>query len=420
MDFFKGSKAQERPGFWILTSSLVISWLFSKSLTNAANLGLSFGIVGGIAYASYYLSFIVAGIIIYRLRTKGNFQSIHHFLESKFGKKSLLLFSVLIGFRLLNEVWSNTMVIGSYFGPSGSTPYFSSIVIFTLLTLIYALKGGMRSSLLTDLIQMIFFVILLSIILYSILPDAKMSASSIVHSGDWTMTGGINLLWVGLIQIFSYPFHDPVMTDRGFISDEKTTLKGFIWAAVIGGLSIILFSFVGIYGKVHDLTGQAPVEVAKLLGLGMTLVVNFIMITSAASTLDSTFNSFAKLWVLDLSSTNSYSISKGRLAMIFLVVIGTIPIFLGAEILSATTISGTMVLGLMPIFLFWNDNAPKASYYLSIIGGIVIGVLYTLNIDLHSPFIGKYADLLWVNILGSIMVLVLYFTPKYVSNYAKS
>ena len=58
--FFRASSANGKlPGFWLLTSSLVISWIFAKSITNAANLGLEFGMVGGVAYATYYLSFFV-------------------------------------------------------------------------------------------------------------------------------------------------------------------------------------------------------------------------------------------------------------------------------------------------------------------------------------------------------------------------
>ena len=68
-DFFQATrKDNHKPGLWLLTSSLVISWIFAKSITNAANLGLSYGIVGGVAYATYYLSFLFAGIIIFKLR----------------------------------------------------------------------------------------------------------------------------------------------------------------------------------------------------------------------------------------------------------------------------------------------------------------------------------------------------------------
>ncbi len=133
--FFRAAtRTGKTPGFWLLTSSLVISWIFAKSITVAADLGAAYGIVGGVAYAAYYGSFCVAGVVIYQLRTKGNFGSIHQFLASKYGRSALWLFSILIAIRLFNEIWSNTMVIGLYFGEAGSTPYYASIAVFTTLT----------------------------------------------------------------------------------------------------------------------------------------------------------------------------------------------------------------------------------------------------------------------------------------------
>ena len=161
--FFKAATQNRQPGMLLLTSSLVISWIFAKSITNAANLGMSYGLLGGLAYAGYYLSFLVCGLVLFNLRVKGKFQSIHQFLEQKFGRKALVLFSVLIAIRLFNEVWSNTMVIGSYFGESGSWPYYGAVLAFTGLTLAYAIKGGLRSSLFTDAIQMVLFGVILSI-----------------------------------------------------------------------------------------------------------------------------------------------------------------------------------------------------------------------------------------------------------------
>lgn len=412
-DFFRGSKAEKMPGFWMLTSSLVISWLFAKSITNAANLGLSFGMVGGVAYATYYLSFLVAGFVIYKMRVTGKVESIHGFLQSKFGKGAVVIFSLLIGIRLLNEVWSNTMVIGSYFGESGSSQYFLSIGVFTALTVAYTIKGGLRSSLLTDLIQMVLFGVLLFVILGLILPDRDWAISEFTASGEWTLATGGNLLLVALIQIFSYPFHDPVLTDRAFISDPRTTLKSFVAATFIGGICILLFSFVGIYGSMLGVEGQAAVEVGKLFGAGMMLMMNFIMVTSAASTLDSAFNSFSKLLVIDLNWFNMPTISIGRWVIVALAILGNIPILLGAEILSATTISGTMVIGLTPVFLFWKKQVPSISFYLSVGTGLVIGVLLAAGLYPESWHIstGKYADLLSANLLGITISMILFWVP---------
>jgi Na+/proline symporter len=412
--FFEAQTQEgSRPKLIVLTSSLVISWIFAKSITNAANLSLAFGIVGGVSYAVYYLSFWVAGVIIYQLRTKGGYLSLHHFLQSKYGQAAVYLFSLLVGFRLFNEVWSNTMVIGSYFGAVGSQGYYLAIIVFTGLTLAYTLKGGMSSSILTDAIQMLFFGGLLAIILAVILPGGGFSASDYIFSGEWKMSMGLNLFFVALIQIFSYPFHDAVLTDRGFLSDARTAYTSFLWAGVIGFLCIVLFSLVGVHARLLHLEGQAAVEVGKLLGVGMMLVLNFIMITSAASTLDSAFTSGSKLFVKDLGEKQSVTVSKGRWVMAAFALIGTLPVFLNPEILSATTISGTMVLGLAPVFIFWNRDMPPIAFHLSVGTGLLVGVIFALGYWPSSLtfFEGKYGDLLSVNIVGTVMSLILFFLP---------
>ena len=453
-EFFGGRKKDRAPSTVALISSLVISWLFAKSITNAANLGLAFGLVGGVAYAAYYLSFAVAGWVIYKMRTQGGFTSIHHFLETRFGKSAMILFSLLICFRLFNEVWSNTMVIGSYFGGVGDVAYYVAILVFTALTLAYSLKGGMSSSILTDVIQMAFFGILVTVILLAILPRVEYDLTPVLTSGEWTLATGGNLLLVAILQSFSYPFHDPVMTDRGFLSDPKSTLKAFLWAAPIGFVCIVLFSIVGIYGGIAGVEGQAPVEVAKLLGGPILLVMNFIMITSAASTLDSTFTSFSKLAVVDLgprpSATESgpsngikeqgskgsltqgegtveqlpplnldtgpaLNVRRGRMAMIAITILGTIPVFLNPAILSATTVSGAMVAGLAPVFCLWWVKAPPLSFWLSVGFGLLCGFLLVFGLwpNWLTVSTGKYADLLGVTLVEVLGCFGLYLAPVF-------
>lgn len=413
--FFKAEHKKKAPNTFMLMGSLVISWIFAKSITNAANLGLDYGIVGGVAYAAYYLSFTVAGIVIYKMRTQGRYTSIHHFLTSKFGKGAVAVFSILIAIRLFNEVWSNTMVIGSYFGDMGTSVYYWSILVFTVLTLAYVLKGGLSSSIFTDVLQMGLFSVLLIVILGVIFgPKTNFTISEAALSGIWSFEMGLNLLFAAVLQSLSYPFHDPVLTDRGFISSPKVTLKSFLLATVVGGICIILFSIIGVYAKASGMSGQAAVEVGKAFGVVLLLVINFIMITSAASTLDSTFSSFSKLVSIDLKLGNSLKV--GRWSMVLIAVLGTIPVFLDAEILSATTISGTMVIGLTPVFIFWKSKAPKLSFHLSVLCGIVFGFLLIFNLFPNQLIFttGKYADLLWINFWGIISCITLYFIPIWI------
>ncbi|WP_339660655.1 sodium:solute symporter [Croceibacter atlanticus] len=415
-EFFKATHRKKAPNVLMLTGSLIISWIFAKSITNAANLGLDYGIVGGVAYAGYYLSFAVAGLIIYKIRVKGGFSSIHEFLTTKFGKGAVALFSILICIRLFNEVWSNTIVIGTYFGDQGTQAYYWSILIFTALTLAYALKGGLSSSIFTDVIQMGLFAILLSVILGVIFTAEDFTIKDAATSGTWSLDLGLNLFFAALIQSFSYPFHDPVLTDRGFLSSPKVTRRSFIMASILGAICIIMFSIIGVYAQSEGFKGQAAVEVGKAFGVVILLVINFIMITSAASTLDSTFSSFSKLLAVDLNLGNT--LKFGRLAMIAVAILGTIPVFLDAEILSATTISGTMVIGLTPVFLFWNTKVPKLSFYLSVCCGLVFGFLLVFGWfpEALKFSTGKYADLLWINVWGILCCMMLYMLPKWIKN----
>ncbi|WP_020597225.1 sodium:solute symporter family transporter [Spirosoma panaciterrae] len=418
-EFFRGARNERTPNTLFLTSSLVISWLFAKSITNAANLGHSFGLVGGVAYAGYYLSFLVAGFVIVSMRNKGGYRSIHHFLESKFGASAVVVFTLLIMIRLYNEIWSNTIVIGSYFGAQGSTEYYVAIIVFTLLTLAYTLKGGMSSSIMTDVIQLSLFVVLLTVILGFILPQYGGSLKPFVSSGRWKLNQGVDLLLVALVQCFSYPFHDPVLTDRGFISDTRTTRRAYIRAAVIGSLCIIFFSFVGIFAKLNALTGEAPVAVARYFGVPMLLLMNLIMVTSASSTLDSAMASFSKLISIDLSRAVVPSVTRGRLAMIVLTILGTIPVFFDPAILSATTISGTLVLGLAPVFLCWNVRVPRLAFHLSVVGGVLLGGFLTFFPLPESWRLGngKYGSLLSVNLITTAFCFLAFagsalFQPK--------
>jgi solute:Na+ symporter, SSS family len=421
-DFFQGSNNNTEPNVFLLTSSLVICWLFAKSITNAIDLGFAYGIVGGFAYSGYYFSFLVAGIIIYKMRTQGGFLSIHQFLEQKYGIAAVRIFSILISFRLLNEIWSNTMIVGSYFGDTGTVSYYASIMVFTLLTLAYTIKGGMRSSIMTDVIQMILFVLLLVIVLGLSFPAYQNSTVLILSSGEWKMSSGLNLFFVAIIQVFSYPWHDPIMTDRGFISSPSTTLKSFIWATVIGIICIIIASLIGVIGNLTGVESPPAMGVAKMVGVPALLALNLIMVTSAASTIDSTFTSAAKLVHIDILKSKNLTVSKARLTMAILAIVGTTPIFFNPEILSATTVSGTMVLGLAPVFLFWKWDAPKSSYMLSILMGIVSGIilLFLPIPDYLLLTSGKYADLLFVNIIATILCFLGFLIPFYIKKYGNN
>jgi Na+/proline symporter len=418
--FFKGLDERGRPtSGWALTMSIFISWIFAKSVTNAANLGAAYGIVGGLAYASYWLSIPVAGLVIYRLRTREGATGLVPFLIGKYGRLAALAFSAAILVRLFNEVWSNTAVVGGYYGEPGSAGFVVAALGFTAAVLFYSLKGGLRSSIFTDAIQAVVFVLFLGIVLAYVLPMHPSAA--LVTDGSFTLAGGVDLLLVALLQVLSYPFHDPVLTDRGFLTEEKTMLKAFIVAGVLGFVAILAFSLVGVHARLEGIAGggNVPAAVARGLGFAGFFAMVAVMVSSAASTLDSTFASLSKSVAQELPllagrvpPANARKI--GLIAMIAFAVVGNLPMIAGTDILKATTISGTMVIGLAPVFLFsrFVDYSPL-SFHLAFWSGLVLGVLLALGLIPPAWAIGdgKYALLLGSNLYGLLICTAGFFLP---------
>jgi SSS family solute:Na+ symporter len=197
-------------------------------------------------------------------------------------------------------------------------------------------------------------------------------------------------------------------------------VKGFVLAGLVSGGFILLFSLVGLFARAKGLSGPASVAVPGAFGLPMLLVFNAIMLTSAGSTLDSTFASSAKLgardWANDYAPPTDAHAARGRWLMVAIALFGNLPLFgiylgdqIGPAIIAATTISGTMVMGLAPIFLLsWIGSAGRLSFHLAFWPGLIFGVVLTVEGATGMAILpeafdvgtGKYADDLGVNLYG--------------------
>lgn len=384
--FFDGrTDAGRAPGVWMVAMSAAITWVFAKSIANASDLAFGYGLTGGIGYTIYYLSFVVAGIAIYLLRTRGGYRSLPQFLIARYGTAAAKLFMILVTFRLFNEVWSNTKVMSLYFGTEGSNAYWIAVVLITAFTVAYAWRGGMRASLTTDRVHIFLAFGLLALVLSVLTPG--LASKGIPSVAQATHDSGITFCLLALVQVFSYPFHDPVLTDRGFLNRPKQALQSFLIAAILSGGFIFLFSVIGLYGLAFGLGKPASVTVPAAFGLSMLMVFNAIMLMTGGSTIDSTFTSIAKLagrdWrghALDASARN---VTTGRVAIVTVAIVGNLPLLsiylgdkVGPAIIAATTISGTMVMGLAPIFLLsWIGFAGALSFHLAFWPGVAIGVI---------------------------------------------
>ncbi len=410
--FFKGlSAAGLQPGLLSLTFSQVTTWIFARSLLNAAILGFYYGIWGSIAYACYYFSFLTGGRIVDSLRFEHGFESVQDFLRARFGAWGTSCYNFVIGVRLISEIFANLLVIGILFGVAGSQAYILTILAFAGITLIYSMIGGLRASLRTDVFQMVIFLGTLLMLI------ALVAGNGSVHLADlWFKPFNFNdpgpiLIVVALLQVWSYPMHDPVMMDRGFLADRRTTRASFIHACWISFLCILAFGCLGVLAGANALAGEQMNEtLMRLLGSVPMLAFNACLVISAMSTLDSTLSSSAKLVAADMG-VMKMTLRNGRSVMAIFMLLGLFLVFSGnKDLFSAVAVSGTASMYLTPVVLFslWGrrTDIPAWSYVGSFVLAMSGAALYFTESSGYSAWLGdihKYTKLLYI----CIVILVL-------------
>ncbi len=403
--FFKGLSATgAQPGLLTLVFSQVTTWIFARSLLNAAILGFYYGIWGTLAYAFYYFSFLTGGRIVDHLRFEQGFNSVQAFLFARFGRAGTSCYNFVVGVRLISEVFANLLVIGILFGEAGSQTYTLVILAFAAVTLFYSMLGGLHASLRTDLFQMVLFLGTLAMLLVMVIGSQTIALGDLWSVSFDASEPGPVLMIVALLQVWSYPMHDPVMMDRGFLADRETTRRSFLHACWISFICILLFGCLGVLAGANAVGGEAlNATLERLLGEVPMLVFSSCLIISAMSTLDSTLSSSAKLIAYDMGMVKT-TLRNGRLVMVAFMLLGLFLLFLGnKDLFSAVAVSGTVSMYLAPVIFFslWGNRSdiPVWSYLLSFVLALVGALLYFTESSGYSAMLGdihKYTKLLYI------------------------
>jgi Na+/proline symporter len=380
--FYGGQIGGQAPGLWTLVLSQVTTWIFARSLMNSAILGYYYGMPGTLAYAGYYASFLTGGYIVGQLRERGA-GSVQDWLRASFGRAGTSSYNVVIALRLLSELFANLLVVGLIFAavmPDVASISTIAIVSVAVLGLAYSAWGGLSAALRTDVVQMVAFLAVMAVAFMYLVGFTEFSFSTTVTSeGVAGARAGWVLLAVAALQVFSYPAHDPVMMDRGFVADDATTRKSFLHAFWVSVLCIIVFGFFGIHAA--EVGGGADLLSAwrDMFPSWVFVALMVSLLVSALSTLDSALASAARLCVEEIKLAPR-SLMGGRIAMVvFMALGGALTLWGNATLFDAVAVSGTASMFLTPVmvgvFVFgW--RIPVWSYLVAFMAAIAGAFLY--------------------------------------------
>jgi Na+/proline symporter len=407
--FFAGrDEAGRAPGLWTLVLSQVTTWIFARSLLNAAILGFYYGIAGVLAYTAYYASFLTGAMIVDHVRFHRGAESLQDFLRDRFGRPGVACYNGVVALRLMSEVFANLLVVGVIFTsafPDQSYAQEIAIAAVALTGLGYSMMGGLRASLRTDVAQMLLFLVVLLIAAAALIASPEFSFARVLAAqGVSGPAPGWILLAVAGLQVLSYPAHDPVMIDRGFLADRRTTRNSFLHAFWLSAGCIFLF---GLFGAQAGLLATAGEEMGavwmRMLSPAVIFCLNAALLVSAMSTLDSTLSSAARLAIIELRF-GSETAASGRIAMALFMLGGLLFLLAGTDDLyAAVAVSGTASMFLAPVILFslfGGRDVPLWSFLVAFAAAMVGAALYFFNghpiVQATTGNIHKYTLLLWI------------------------
>jgi len=404
--FFGGqSETGHAPGLWVLVLSQVTTWIFARSLMNAAILGYFYGIWGVLAYTAYYGSFLTGGFVVGRLRDAGA-TSVQDWLNVRFGPLGTGCYNLVIALRLLSEVFANLLVVGLIFAaalPEVGLAREGSILLVAALALAYSAWGGLSAALRTDVLQMLVFLVVFGAAFVALVLSPGFEIGAVLSapgtSGAWN---GKVLLVVAFLQVFSYPVHDPVMMDRGFLADKATTRASFLHAFWVSSLCIVAFGMFGIQAGLMgaQYEGQLLGTWAGMFPPWLYVALLVSLLISALSTLDSALASAARL-VVDELRFSPRSLASGRVAMVIFITLGAgLTLWGNQSLFDAVAVSGTASMFLTPVLvagLVLGRSVALWSYLVAFGGAMLGAIAYFARDGLFASLLPeghKYEQLL--------------------------
>jgi len=191
------------------------------------------------------------------------------------------------------------------------------MVLMLAICLVYSVISGLRASIVTDFVQMVFIV--LGVLIVPALIVARVGFDA-VAKGFGGLAGNTNVLdpkvafsfgIVTSIGLIAGSISDQQYWQRVFAVKPKHLVPAYVFGGILFGIVPILLSVLG-FAAANPALGINPPEgmalpmigvevVARLLGTGAVVFFVLMLLSGLLSTLDSGMCAASSLWAIDLA-----------------------------------------------------------------------------------------------------------------------
>lgn len=473
-DYFLGGKSM---GWFPLSLSTMATQLSAISFISApAFVGIKLG--GGMKWLTFEfavpLAMIFIMIVIIPPLFRSGVVSIYEFVEKRFSSSTRLVLSVV--FQLSRALATGVMVytIAIILQAVLDIDFGYTILIISVITIIYSWQGGMKAVVWGDAIQMIILFVGLIICLYfgwnllqsygglaeGFNPERLKVIDFNLGIGEGEEYGFLPMVIGGFFLYVSYYGCDQTQAQRMLSAKNEKTIRQLLLAngllrfpvvliycvmgLIIGGLVTLAPDFLqdiadttqkyfpeefAKNGMKADL--MIPVFIIKYLPHGLIGILMVGILSAAMSSLSSTVNSLSAVTVEDffnrgktkLSTKKYMVISKASVVFWGAVCIASAFLFGGSKsaVIEIINAIGSVFYGpvLVTFFLaFFSKRVNHIGMNAGIILAVLINLIFSKTIqELFNIDLGIHIFWIWLNFTGVIISLVVaYFVSTLTKN----
>ena len=321
--------------------------------------------------------------------------------------KTKNIFTVKLTNILSNIILFGWLLVGIIGGAKiisdfGLLSYNIAVLLTVLVILVYIYLAGFKAVIITDVIQAIIILALLSLVTFSIIGSGNLSEILSVQTGGIEISTAIGFFLFGLLAIFSYSN----MFQLCYAAKTKKKLKHGIGFAVIPILIAMFFLLlIGLY-MAANAPGLDPSLVftgalknflpLSLLPLGIVLFFAGIM-----SSADTNVYAISSHYVLSKKNKSIFPVKSIRMTTIILMIITTFIALLFTNIVDVSIIAGGISLTLSFPIIYLLLNGENSKRFVGSTTGGLIGLVGGIAIFGIEPIIaitviaGGILGLLW-------------------------
>lgn len=415
--------------------SAAVSWVWAPALFVGSQKAYEQGIAGlfSFTFPNFFALILFSFIALKARKIFPNGFTLPQLMKEKYDRKTHTLYLIqFVGLQICSfsiQLLAGSTLISILTGLS--LPFVGISLIFIALT--YSLIGGLRASILTDILQMT----LILLIIGTIVPLAVDSAGGIEKITDGLagikgIGGNIFDPWIlysfgipAAITLLTGPVADQMHWQRAYsLGSNKNVIKTFTIAACLFILVPLSLSILGFLAANPDVSGSwnitnpqmvGPIAVANLLPNIMLLGFAVLLLSGLCSTLDSILCAVSSLTAIDVFNEHKeqekrkgHKVFLARIGMLAVSLIGLLMILIpGVNIIHlwffATTFRAPSFVPTV-LTMFWKPMSNNSVFYSILIAFGISAPTYITGAVLKNPHLVVAGSVLPIIISGLICV----------------